>query len=225
MNTRILLLVCVYGACIVVSELMGIKTITLMQIGGYTLNASVALITFPVLFTINDVIAETCGYTVARSLARYGVLIAIGLSIYTVLVTSLPASVRFAPQSDTYNAIFHGALRITVASIVAFLCAELMDVHVFQKVREKYGVKHLWLRSNVSNIVAQFVDTTVFFTIAFYVASSTVYENILFLASLALPYWGLKCLMSIVETPLLYAGVRWVRTGERSTSKFEILSR
>jgi queuosine precursor transporter len=71
--------------------------------------------------------------------------------------------------------------------------------------------KSLWLRNNISNIISQFFDTGIFYIFAFYAIDKSITNNLLFLVGLIIPYWFLKCSMSIIETPLVYAGVKWLK--------------
>jgi len=32
-----------------------------------------------------------------------------------------------------------------------------------------------------------------------------------FIVSIGLPYWILKCIMSLITTPLVYGGVKWLK--------------
>lgn len=118
-------------------------------------------------------------------------------------------------SNEAYTTIFGLSARISAASLIAFAIAEFTDVIVFVKIRQALGKKALWLRNNASNFVAQFVDTTVFMTLAFYAFNRDFNSNLVFLVSLIIPYWLLKCFMSIVETPLVYLGVRWLKTEKK----------
>ena len=89
--------------------------------------------------------------------------------------------------------------------------ADFLDVAIFAKLRKKLGKSKLWLRNNASNFIAQFIDTAVFMVLAFYALDKGFGSNITFLWSLILPYWLLKCFMSIIETPLVYLGVQWLK--------------
>lgn len=205
------LLVSVYIFCIAVSELMGAKTFPLLKVLGYQLNASVAIFVLPLIFTINDVITEVFGKERTRSVIRSG-LIVIGLILLvSLLFTYLPPSSRFQASEKAYDAIFGLSARIAAASLTAFAVAEFLDVLVFVRIREALGKSKLWLRNNLSNFSAQFVDTAVFITLAFYAFDRTFDSNLIFLVSLILPYWLLKCFMSIIETPFVYLGVRWLK--------------
>jgi len=47
--------------------------------------------------------------------------------------------------------------------------------------------------------------------LAFYAFNKPLADNVPFLIGLILPYWLLKCLMSIIETPFVYLGVKWLK--------------
>ncbi len=77
------LLVSVYIFCIAVAELMGSKTFPLANILGYQLNASVAILILPFIFTINDVISEVHGKKRAKSVVRSGLLVVLGILLFS----------------------------------------------------------------------------------------------------------------------------------------------
>lgn len=208
-------LVSIYIFCIAVAELMGAKTFPLIKIFGYQLNASVAIFVFPLIFTINDVIAEVCGKERTRSVIRSGLSIIFLIFAFSILATNLPPSLRFQKTEGAYDMIFGLSARIAAASLTAFALAEFLDVFIFAKIREKLGKKALWFRNNASNFVSQFVDTSVFMFLAFYSFDKAFNDNFPFLISLILPYWLLKCSMSIIETPLVYLGVNWLKKDEK----------
>lgn len=197
---------------IIVSELMGAKTFPLLTIGTFTLNASVAIFLLPLLFTINDVVIEVYGAERARSIVRTGLVMIVFLLIFITLSITLPPSGRFTDSEAAYDTIFGKSLRITLASLTAFALADFLDIAIFSRLRKRLGSSKLWLRNNASNFIAQFVDTTVFMVLAFYSLDRGFDANFGFLVSLILPYWLLKCLMSIIETPLVYLGVKWLRS-------------
>ena len=205
------LLVSIYIFCIMVSELMGAKTFPLIKLGTYQLNASIAIFVFPLIFTINDVITEVYGKEQTKSLIRSALIVVFLIMIFSLLAISLPPSGRFAESEAAYDSIFGKSARIAFASLVAFALAEFTDVLLFVHIRKKLGKNSLWLRNNVSNIVSQLVDTTIFMTVAFYGLGRPLGDNISFLSSIIIPYWLLKSFMSIIETPFVYLGVDWLK--------------
>lgn len=205
------LLVSVYIFCIAVSELMGAKTFPLVNFFGYQLNASVAIFVLPLIFTINDVITEVYGKERTRSVIRSGLIIIFLILLFSVFATNLPPSKRFQGSDAAYDIIFGLSARIAGASLTAFAIAEFLDVIIFVKIRQALGKKALWFRNNISNFGSQFIDTSVFMFLAFYAFDKPFGNNISFLVSLILPYWLLKCFMSVIETPLVYLGVKWLK--------------
>jgi uncharacterized integral membrane protein (TIGR00697 family) len=206
------LLISVYIFCIITSELMGAKTFPLISVGWLHLNTSVAIFTVPLVFTINDIITEVYGKARTRSIIRAGLCTVVLILLYTLLATALPPSTRFAPTENAYQTIFGLSARFSFASLLAFAIAEFTDVYVFVKIRQKLGNSALWLRNNVSNFIAQFLDTVIFMTVAFYALDKGFGENMTFIIGLLIPYWLIKCAMSIIETPFVYWGVKWLRT-------------
>ncbi|KKR92662.1 MAG: hypothetical protein UU81_C0004G0006 [Microgenomates group bacterium GW2011_GWC1_41_8] len=190
---------------------MGGKTFPVANIFGYQLNASVAIFVLPLIFTINDVVTEVYGRERTRSIIRSGLVVIFLILLFSLLTTSLPPSTRFTQSEQAYDTIFGLSARIAAASLTAFTVAEFLDVIIFVRLRKRLGKKALWLRNNASNIISQFVDTTLFMTLAFYSLERGIGNNILFLSSLIVPYWTLKSLMSVIETPLVYFGVNWLK--------------
>lgn len=205
------LLVAIYIFCICASELMGAKTFPLAKVFGFQLNASVAIFLIPLLFTINDVITEVYGKERTRSVIRSGLIVIALVLLTSLFFTYLPPSGRFAATEAAYDTIFGKSARIAFASLVAFTLAEFLDVFIFTKIRAKLGKSRLWLRTNVSNFSAQLIDTVVFMTLAFYAFNDTLTSNFSFLLGLIIPYWLLKCFMSVIETPFAYIGIKWLK--------------
>jgi uncharacterized integral membrane protein (TIGR00697 family) len=205
-------LISFYITCIAISELMGAKTFPILNLGGLKLSASVAIFVVPLIYSINDTITEVYGKDRARSLVRSGLLMIVFLLLFSLLATYLPATKRFASSEKAYELIFSVSTRIAASSLIAFTIGEFLDVFIFAKIRQKVGKRALWLRTNASNIISQFFDTTIFMFLAFYAFDKPFGQNIEFLLGLIVPYWLLKCVMSLIETPLVYLGAIWLRT-------------
>jgi len=125
-------------------------------------------------------------------------------------------------SNGAFAEVFGKSARISLASLTAFALADFLDIFLFAKIREKLGKSKLWLRNNASNIISQFIDTTVFMTLAFWALDKSIDSNFAFLTSLIIPYWLLKSFMSIIETPLVYLGVKWLR-GDKKVKKQKVI--
>lgn len=95
--------------------------------------------TYPFAFLVNDLTNRRFGPQAARKVVYIGFAIAVILSIW--LATP----------------------RIAIASGSAFLTAQLLDVLVFNRLRERTW----WHAPFVSSIIGSIVDTVIFFSLAF----------------------------------------------------------
>tara|TARA_Y100001970_G_C14189931_1_gene834742 strand:- start:767 stop:1351 length:585 start_codon:yes stop_codon:yes gene_type:complete len=102
---------------------------------------------YPVSFLITDLTNRRYGKIVARKIVYVGFVLGVLLTLYF--------STNFS------NLI---SIRIAIGSGTAFLVAQLLDVHVFDRLREK-----VWfIAPLVSSLIGSCVDTFLFFSIAFY---------------------------------------------------------
>ena len=111
-----------------------------------------AAFTFPLVILATDLTVRLLGKGIARATIAAAYPFAILGSIGVVLLEGAPESV---------------ALRIGFASATAYLVGTLLDVYVFQYVREKF-TKQWWAAPTLSMIAANFIDSYTFFSVAFY---------------------------------------------------------
>ncbi len=109
-----------------------------------------AAFTFPLVVIATDLTVRLLGKTIARSTIAIAYPLAIVGSILVVLAEGAPQSV---------------ALRIGFASATAYAIGTLLDVYVFQWLRENYSA--WWLAPAASTVVANIIDTYAFFFTAF----------------------------------------------------------
>ena len=194
--------------CLILANTIGTKITTLLGV-----RVSVGIFFVPVLFLVTDVIGEVYG----RREANKFVVIALALLVLTLGMTALaivlPANPTWGNQ-EPFALIFGSTLRMTFASIVAFVISQFHDVWSFDFWKRKTGGKHLWLRNNASTIVSQLLDTTIFMFIAFY--RMTPKYSVSFIVSLIIPYWLFKVVFALLDTPFCYALVVWLRGKQKN---------
>jgi len=201
-----------FVALLVITNLMGTK---ITSIGG--IQFSVALFAFPFTFLITDIIAEVEGKASAYALVQSAFIALIFVLLMTTLFVALPFADRSFVQSE-YTTIFSASIRILIASVIAFYLSQRHDVIAFAFWKKKTTGKHLWLRNNLSTMVSQFIDTSIFYIIAFlyipflpsFLNTSPTY-TFAFVMQLLAPYYVLKLVVALFDTPLCYVGVRWFR--------------
>ena len=106
---------------------------------------------FPLVVLAIDLTIRILGKSIARATIAISYPFAIISSIGVLLI-----------EGSSVNE----ALRIGFASASAYGISTLLDVYIFQVIREKY--KYWWLAPSVSTVFANIIDTFVFFYTAFY---------------------------------------------------------
>lgn len=149
----------VFCCCLVVSNVF--ETV-IFKAGPLTLTGGFLI--FPVSYIINDCLSELYGYLQTRRV----VFLAMGLNLATVLLAQLLILLPSAGMPDAqthFAAVFRLDLRITVASMCAFLAGSLLNskVMVSMKGRSRFGS-----RAILSSLAGESVDSLVFFPIAFW---------------------------------------------------------
>ena len=196
-DKKIFFALMVYLTCQFVSNTLGIKLMPFI----WGTHLSTAIFAFPVVFLTTDVIGEVYGKPVAKMFVRMGILSLVIFLGFNLLSNIMPASPDFF-MADSYNQIFGLSFRFTLASLVAFIIGEYQDVFSFFYLRAKFGGRYFWLRSNLSNLWGQFLDSAIWTGIAF--AGVYPFKTILMIM---IPWWLFKVVMGLVYTPLSYLGI------------------
>ena len=101
-----------------------------------------------------------------------------GMFVFPMAILATDLTVRLSTQQNArvivavayVPALVISALlagwRIGIASGCAYLAGQLLDISVFQKIRER--AKSWWMAPLISTFFANIIDTYVFFTAAFY---------------------------------------------------------
>ena len=160
-------------------------------------NIIFSLLTFPITDIISEIWGkEYAGKTVLISFAGQVLFVAlIQISIF------LPPA-GFWSQQAAYESILGMGPRILLASMVAFLTAQMWDVFVYAQLKKATKGRYLWLRNNLSTFSSQFINSTLFIIIAF--AGKQDIGKLIFGSII------LKWVIAAVDTPLVYFGVRTI---------------
>ena len=142
---------------------------------------------------------------------------------YSLISALFPWSEKSMWAHDSYNQIFGVSARIAIASLVAFAIAEYQDVLAFFFFRRKIGTKLFGLRSILSNLWSQLLDTTIFMAVAFLGFKIGSFEipgiySLQALPLLILPWWLYKVAMGALYLPLSYLGLRLLRGKSNASS-------
>jgi uncharacterized integral membrane protein (TIGR00697 family) len=171
---------------------------------------SVAVFSFPIVFIMTDVVGEVYGKRTARMFVVAGFVSILLFLLYSAVSFVVPWGERALWAKEGYDQIFGVSVRMSIASLLAFVIAEYQDVVSFFFFKRKLGAKRFWLRSNLSNIWSQLLDSAIFMLVAF--VGIYPFKTIVLIT---IPWWIYKVLMGACYTPLSYLGI-WLLKREYS---------
>lgn len=172
-----------------IAEIIGVKLFSLEKSLGvppadlnffgnrFSFNLTAGVLLWPVVFIMTDIINEYFGPKGVRFLSFLAIiLIAYSFLMFTGAIGLHPADFwatdyfEGVPDSDkAFAGIFGQSQAIIIASLAAFLVAQLLDVFIFHKIKKMTGEKNIWLRATGSTVVSQLIDSFVVLFIAFYI--------------------------------------------------------
>ena len=148
--------------CLVLSNVIGPKIVSVF---GYAITAGTPL--FAALPLATDLLTERYGKTVARNAvvaAFVGMILFALISRPVIHMAWLPFSESAGTAVDT---LMSSSLRLMIASPLAYAIWQFIDIGIYHFIKARTGEPMLWLRNNVSTVVAQAGSTLTFFFLAF----------------------------------------------------------
>ncbi len=208
---KLFLALALYLTSLFAANTLGLKVMPFL----FGSHLSVAVFSFPIVFLMTDVVGEVYGKRVAKLFVLAG-FVSTALWIgYSLLSLALPWAEGGLWAKEGYEQMFGVSVRIAVASLAAFLIAEYQDVLSFFFFKRWFGEKMFWLRSNLSNIWSQFLDSAIFMVIAFlpvpFIPFLAEGYELPVLISLTVTWWLYKVAMGVLYTPLSYIGIWFLR--------------
>lgn len=202
-----LVLCSIFVGSLVISEILANKIINLKGI-----YVPAGVIAYAITFPITDTIGEIWGKTYAKQLVLAGFLTLIVVFLLMWLAIILPAA-SFWKEEEAFKSLLgmkEGAMRITIASLFAYIVSQYHDVWAFHFWKKVTRGRCLWLRNNASTFVSQGIDTFIFIFIAFY--------GVFPILPLILGQYLVKISIALLDTPVVYALVHFLKSTKKVSS-------
>ena len=200
-----------FVSCMVMVNTLGTKITTIAGV-----RVSVGIFFVPVLFLVTDIVGEVFGRKEASRFVNMATIMLVLLFVMMAVCIAVKPNEQWGMQ-EQYAQVFGSSIRMTIASLVSFVVAQQLDVFMFAFWGRITKGKHLWIRNNLSTIVSQLIDTTIFEFIAFWHLNDKFTTGYIF--SLILPYWLFKVVFALLDTPLCYLGVWWLSGSRKPAAK------
>ena len=150
----------VFTACLIVSNTIAGKTFDFFS---FTLPCGVII--FPIIYIVNDVLAEVYGYAKARRVILLGFLMNLFDVICFNVTIWLPAP-AFFENSEAFSIVLGSTFRLLVAGFIAYLVGSFVNAKLMVYLK-KWDEEKLFLRCIVSTLFGEGLDALIFITIAF----------------------------------------------------------
>ncbi|MBE6492050.1 MAG: VUT family protein [Methanobrevibacter sp.] len=150
----------IFTASLIVSNIIAGKTFDFFS---FTLPCGVVI--FPVIYIVNDVLAEIYGYEKARKVILLGFFMNLVAVICYQITILLPAP-AFFENSEAFSIVLGSTFRLLVARFAAYLAGSLVNAKVMVYLK-KWDENKLFFRCIVSTLFGEGLDAIVFIFIGF----------------------------------------------------------
>jgi queuosine precursor transporter len=179
----------------------------------YSMNMSIGVVIWPLVFITSDIMNEYFGREGVRRISFITAALIAYSSLFLVTANKLPPAdfwLRNNPVDPAghpfnidfaYSSIFRQGVNIIAGSLVAFLVSQLVDVYSFHYFKLKTGHRYLWLRATGSTVISQVIDSFLVLFVAFYWLGNWSFDQVIKVGVVQYVY---KVSLAIVLTPLIY---------------------
>lgn len=175
--------------------------------GASLFEISVGILPYPVTFLITDFISEIYGKKRANRIVTAGIIASV-FSMGLLLIANYLPAIDHSPVSDeVFSEVFALSPIGVLASMIAYLLAQYVDIAVYHFWKRLTNGKMLWLRNNFSTFSSQIIDTIavvgllcIFGVLPWSSFMGLVISGVIF-----------KVLVAFTDTPFLYVFVYLMR--------------
>ena len=161
---------------------------------------SVGILPYPITFLVTDLISEIYGQRKANQVVVAGIFASF-FSISIILISNYVPALESSPINDeTFSNVFSLSGLAVLASMLAYLCAQFIDIKIYHFWKKLTKGKMLWLRNNFSTFSSQIIDTVTVISLL------CLFEVLSWDSFLGLVVSGIifRILIAFLDTPLLY---------------------
>jgi queuosine precursor transporter len=175
--------------------------------GAKLFEISVGILPYPITFLVTDIISEIYGKKKANQVVTTGIFASVFSLGIIYLANEVPAIHNSPVDNATFSTVFGQTALAVLASMLAYLFAQYIDIQIYHFWKKLTKGKMLWLRNNFSTITSQAVDT---FSVLFLLCSFNILPWNVF-SGLFISGFVFKLFIALIDTPFLYLAVYFFR--------------
>ncbi len=127
--------------------------------GSRLFELSVGILPYPITFLITDLISEIYGKIAANRVVTAGIFASFFSMGILLIADYVPAMESSPVDNTTFTQVFSLSPLAVLASMIAYLLAQFVDIRIYHFWKKLTNGKMLWLRNNFSTFASQFLDT------------------------------------------------------------------
>ncbi len=148
-----------FCALIIASNILATKTLKIEFI-----MLPCSIMTFPILFIVNDILSEIYGYKMAKNVIYLGFILNIIAVILYSIAIMLPSD---SQNAEAFSSILSTTPRLFIAGLISYLMGNIINSKIMVVLKEKYN-DYLFVRCIASTVVGEAIDSIIFITVSFY---------------------------------------------------------
>ncbi len=188
---------------LITSNIVSSKVAT---IHGLTLGCGIFL--FPIDYIFGDVFTEVYGYARSRRVIWIGFACA-GLASFFFWLADVMTPAPVYHDQAAFHSVLGQLPRVVAASLTAYVIGEFCNSYVLARMKVLTRGRHLWSRTIGSTVVAEAIDSVVFYPLAF-IGTWTPHTVLV----VAITNYLIKVAVEVLLTPLTYAVVGFLKRAE-----------
>lgn len=148
----------IFCASIIISNILATKTLEFEFIA-----LPCSILTFPVLFIVNDILSEIYGYKMTRDVIYLGFVINIIAIVLYHIAMAFPSS---SPNAPTFAMLLSTTPRLFIAGLISYMLGNILNSKVLIKLKERHD-NQLFVRCILSTAIGETADSIIFISISF----------------------------------------------------------
>ena len=177
--------------CLLASNIISSKPVSIMR---FTFTSGDLL--FPITYILNDLFVEVYGYKTSKFIIRISFISNLIMIIIFMIAIAMPYPDYYVEQIAFQNILSFTPM-ILIASMMAYYFGNISNSIIMSKLKKKNN-QRIWIRTILSSVVGEAIDTVIFITIAF--CRSIQFNELI---RMILSVYLLKLFIEVLFTPIL----------------------
>lgn len=166
----LLLLTVTFMACMLISNIIAVKTFPLFTVPGtdvQVLLPTACFAIYPVTYVVSDILSQVYGFKWSRRVAW------IGFAMNLLMVGCFEMAIALPGETDL--SVLGSTWFMLIASLISYIVGGWVNDIIFKVMKRKDGNKGLLARCLISSVAGQFTDSLIYLPLAMYIFPKLIF--------------------------------------------------